>query len=425
MDTLTNVDQTFVRELNLSSVIKRLHDKGTLSRAQLALLTGLNKSTVSNLVEELFQRGLIRETGINSNGTGRPATLLEINPLAGGIIGLELGVDFVTVLLTDFVGSVLWRRQCTVDPTEGEEPTIALTLDLIDEAIKDCKERKLRVLGLGVSTPGTVDLKEKILVFAPNLHWRNIPLGRIYSDHVRLPVFIDNDGNAAAVGEHLFGMARQVRNFIFVFAGVGIGGGLFLNNELYRGNNGFAGEIGHSPLVWNPASRTPCHCGNRGCWETNANQYSIIRRAEACLEVKRSTIISHLMEQKKAPLSISLIKEAADGGDQVARDILTETGEVMGLGIASLVNIFNPEKVILGGPLIIVGDYLLPAIKLSVRKHALPEIADQVDIILSSFRADASVVGAIALVVNNILMKPIQVSKEVVQERLPETMIEK
>ncbi|HEY5158285.1 MAG TPA: ROK family transcriptional regulator [Anaerolineales bacterium] len=416
MDIYTNVDQSFVRELNLSSVLRRLHDQGTLSRAQLALVTGLNKSTVSILVEELLQRGLIRETGINSNGTGRPATLLEINPQAGGIIGLELGVDFVTVLLTDFVGNVLWRNQRSVDPAEGEEPTIKLTLDLIDEAIKDCTATRLRVLGLGVSTPGTVDLKEKVLVFAPNLHWRNIPLGRIYSDHVGLPVFIDNDGNAAAVGEHLFGMARQTRNFIFVFAGVGIGGGLFLNNELYRGNNGFAGEIGHSPLLWNPAFQTPCHCGNRGCWETNANQYSIIRRAEACLEVKRSTIISRLMEQNKSPLSIPLIKEAADLGDQVAIDIFTETGEVMGLGIASLVNIFNPEKVILGGPLSVVGDYLLPGIKQSVKDHALPEISDQVDILLSSFRTDSSVFGAIALVVNNILLNPIQVSKEVMQE---------
>ena len=416
MDTYTTIDQSFVRELNLSSVLRRLHNQGTLSRAQLALLTGLNKSTVSILVEELLRRDLVCETGVNSNGTGRPATLLEINPQAGGIIGLELGVDFVTVMLTDYVGNVLWRRHCNVDPAQGEEPTIALTLDLIDEAIKDCKTRKLRILGLGVSTPGTVDLKRKVLVFAPNLHWRNVPLGKIYSDHIGLPVFIDNDGNAAALGEHLFGMARQIKNFIFVFAGVGIGAGLFLNNELYRGNNGFAGEIGHSPLVWNPVAQIPCHCGNRGCWETNANQYSIIRRAEACLEVKRSTAILQLLEQTKSPLSIPLIKEAADLGDRVAIDIFTETGEAMGLGIASLVNIFNPEKIILGGPLSVVGDYLLPGIKKSVKDHALPEIADQVEIVLSSFRTDASAFGAIALVVNSILLSPIQVSKEVMQE---------
>jgi len=414
MVTPNTVDQIHVREQNLSSVLHHLHDRTGLSRAQIANQTSLNKSTVSSLVEELINRGLIHETGTNSIGTGRPGTILELNPQAGGIIGLELGVDFLSVVLSDFIGNILWRRFESVDPIVGEDSTIGLTLDLIDNAIKDCKARNLRLLGMGVSTPGIVDLKEKVLVFAPNLHWRNIPLGRIYSQHTGVPVFIDNDGNTATIGEHLFGVARQSSNFIFVFAGVGIGGGLFLNNELYRGNNGFAGEFGHSPILWNPAFQAPCHCGNRGCWETHANQYSIIRRAEASLEVKRHSIIPQLMEQNKAPLSISLIKEAADAGDKEAIDILSETGEALGLGFASLINIFNPEKIILGGPLSNVGGYLLPAIKESVKKHAMPEIAHQAEILLSAFGTDASVIGAIALVVNDILLNPIHVEKEVV-----------
>jgi len=416
MVTPNTVDQIHVREQNLSSVLHHLHDRTGLSRAQIANQTSLNKSTVSSLVEELINRGLIHETGTNSIGTGRPGTILELNPQAGGIIGLELGVDFLSVVLSDFIGNILWRRFESVDPIVGEDSTIGLTLDLIDNAIKDCKARNLRLLGMGVSTPGIVDLKEKVLVFAPNLHWRNIPLGRIYSQHTGVPVFIDNDGNTATIGEHLFGVARQSSNFIFVFAGVGIGGGLFLNNELYRGNNGFAGEFGHSPILWNPAFQAPCHCGNRGCWETHANQYSIIRRAEASLEVKRHSIIPQLMEQNKAPLSISLIKEAADAGDKEAIDILSETGEALGLGFASLINIFNPEKIILGGPLSNVGGYLLPAIKESVKKHAMPEIAHQAEILLSAFGTDASVIGAIALVVNDILLNPMHVEKEVMVE---------
>ena len=416
MVTPNTVDQIHVREQNLSSVLHHLHDRTGLSRAQIANQTSLNKSTVSSLVEELINRGLIHETGTNSIGTGRPGTILELNPQAGGIIGLELGVDFLSVVLSDFIGNILWRRFESVDPIVGEDSTIGLTLDLIDNAIKDCKARNLRLLGMGVSTPGIVDLKEKVLVFAPNLHWRNIPLGRIYSQHTGVPVFIDNDGNTATIGEHLFGVARQSSNFIFVFAGVGIGGGLFLNNELYRGNNGFAGEFGHSPILWNPAFQAPCHCGNRGCWETHANQYSIIRRAEASLEVKRHSIIPQLMEQNKAPLSISLIKEAADAGDKEAIDILSETGEALGLGFASLINIFNPEKIILGGPLSNVGGYLLPAIKESVKKHAMPEIAHQAEILLSAFGTDASVIGAIALVVNDILLNPVHVEKEVMVE---------
>ncbi len=413
MENLVAVDQSYVREKNLSSVLFLLYGQHRLSRAQLANLTNLNKSTISSLAENLIHRGLIYETGLNSVGTGRPATILEINPNAGGIIGLELGVDFISVLLTDFLGNILWRSIETTDPSTSKEQAIDMILNLVDDAIHNCKTRQLRLLGVGVSTPGIVDLKERVLVFAPNLHWRNVSLGKIISEHTGLPAFIDNDGNSAALGEHLFGKARSIKNFVFIFAGVGIGAGLFLNNELYRGQSGFAGEIGHTPLIINPTLQVPCHCGNRGCWETNANQFSIIHRAQACLEAKRDTLIRDLMQQERAPLSISLIKNAADAGDQEAIDIFTETGEVMGLGFATLINIFNPEKVILGGPLSIIGDYLLPAILLSVKKHTLSEINHQVEILISEFGPDASVIGAVALVVNDILLNPSRVEKEV------------
>ncbi len=413
MENSIAVDQAYVREKNLSSVLQMVFGHKRLSRAQLANLTNLNKSTISSLAEDLIHRGLIYETGLNSVGTGRPATILEINPNAGGIIGLELGVDFISVLLTDFLGKIIWRRIETIDPNISEDRAIELTLSLIDDAIANCRSHQLRSLGIGVSTPGIVDLKEQVLVFAPNLHWRNVSLGSIYAEHTGLPVFIDNDGNSAAIGEHLFGKARSVSNFVFIFAGVGIGAGLFLNNELYRGQNGFAGEIGHTPILMNPALQIPCHCGNRGCWETHANQYSIIRRAEASLEVKRDTLIREFMLQEEVPLTISLIKKAADAGDQEAIDIFSQTGEVMGLGFATLINIFNPEKVILGGPLSVVGEYLLPAISSSVNMHTLSEISQQVEILISEFGPDASVIGAVALVVNDILINPSRVEEEV------------
>jgi glucokinase-like ROK family protein len=413
MEYSITVDQSYVREMNLSSVLQLIYGQNRLSRAQLANLTNLNKSTVSSLVEDLIHRGLIYETGLNSAGTGRPATILEINPDAGGIIGLELGVDFISVILTDFLGKILWRRIETIDPNISEQRGIDLSISLIADTIHNCSMRNMRLLGIGVSTPGIVDLKEKVLVFAPNLHWRNVSLGKIVTEHTGLPAFIDNDGNSAALGEHLFGKARSTRNFVFIFAGVGIGAGLFLNNELYRGQSGFAGEIGHTPILMNPTLQIPCHCGNRGCWETHANQYSIIHRAQACLEAKRETLIRDFMQQDEAPLSISLIKRAADSGDQEAIDIFLETGEVMGLGIATLINIFNPEKVILGGPLSIIGDYLLPAISASVKKHTLSEIYQQVEILISEFGPDASVIGAVALVVNNILINPSRVEEEV------------
>jgi predicted NBD/HSP70 family sugar kinase len=250
-----------------------------------------------------------------------------------------------------------------------------------------------------------VDLEEGVLIFAPNLHWNNVPLKKIYSGQTGLNVFIENDANAAAIAEHLFGAARQCRDFIFVFAGVGIGGGLFLNGNLYRGKHGYAGEIGHSPIMAEPF-QTPCHCGNRSCWETYANQFSILQRVQSRLEVKRSSIIPRLMEQQGSPLSIAIIRQAAEAGDREALDALAETGTAMGLGFASLINIFNPEKIILGGPLSVLGNYLLPSIKESAEKHSLPEISPTVDIQLSGFETDASLMGAVSIVVDDILSHP-------------------
>jgi glucokinase-like ROK family protein len=410
MNTFNTGAQSLVREINLSSVLRYLHSSGPLSRAQLANVTGLNKSTVSSLVEELIDRNLIHEVGMNNSGTGRPAMLLEWYPQAGCIIGIELGVDFVAIILTNFVGEILWRRQIDIDPLDSQEAILDQTLTLADEAANTNATQGLRLLGLGLATPGIVNMQDGMLIFAPNLHWRNVPLGKIFAEHLKIPVIVDNDANAAALGEHLFGIARQLRSFVFIFAGVGMGGGLFLNGELYRGMSGYAGEIGHCTFLVEPF-QIPCHCGNRGCWETYANQFSIVERVRARLEVKRTSIIPELMKAQHSPLNLSIITKAAEAGDAQAREVLTEAGAAMGIGVANLINIFNPEMVVIGGPLSWVGKFMLPAAMESVYQRALPEIACDTPVVLSAAGPDASLIGAVSLVVNVILTNPTSVDK--------------
>ncbi|MBI5298307.1 MAG: ROK family transcriptional regulator [Chloroflexi bacterium] len=408
MELKTTADQALMREMNLSLVLRRIHNEAPLSRAQIAVETGLNKSTVSSLVEELMALDLIRETGQNSVGAGRPATLLEINRHVGGILGIELGVDFVAVALTDFLGKILWRKNASADP--AYEKTLNQLFHLTQEAINASREMSLPLLGLGLATPGTVDLNEGMLIFAPNLHWHNVPLRKVFAERTGLKVFVENDANAAAVAEHLFGIARQSTDYIFVFAGVGIGGGFFLNGELYRGKNGYAGEIGHSPIMVEPI-QAPCHCGNRGCWETYANQYSIIQRVQARLDVKRSSIIPALMAEQNAPLSLPLIKQAADAGDVEALGSFSEAGSALGQGLSTIINFLNPEKIILGGPLTIAAPHMLPSISSAVTRHCLPEIGKKVSVELSQFGPDASLIGAVALVVDDIMSHPTQIER--------------
>ncbi len=408
--TNQTADQALVREMNLSMALRLIHSQSPISRAGLAHLTGLNKSTVSSLVDELIARGLAREAGINSAGTGRPATMLELNPNAGLIVGVELGVDFVAVAVTDFLGGMLWRKREDSDPAASQEKTLKQALRIAKKALSENQKKGACFLGLGLATPGTVDLNRGVLIFAPNLHWHNVPFRDIFSKATNLKVFVENDANAAALAEHLFGVARNVENFIFVFAGVGVGGGLFLNGELYRGASGYAGEIGHSPITAGPQQNV-CRCGNRGCWETYANQYSVIQRMQARLEVKRRSIVPELMARKKSPLTLALIKEAADSGDAEALESIAEAGRAMGQGFAGLINIFNPEKIILGGPMMIAGEYLLPPAREVIARQTLPEIGKQAEVVLSSFGSDASLFGAIAIVVDDVLSHPSQVER--------------
>jgi glucokinase-like ROK family protein len=378
----------------------------------MADLTGLNKTTVSSLVEELVNRGLVREVGMDSSKSGRPATLFDINPAAGCIIGVALGVDFVSVVLTDFVGQTRWRHLQATDPAASQEVIMDQALQLVDEAVQAnaSSEPRARLLGLGLATPGTVDVDNGLLIFSPNLQWHNVAFRTILNEHTGLPVIVDNDANAAAMAEHLFGVAHNIQDFVFIFAGVGVGGGLFLNGELYRGVGGFAGEIGHTNFMVE-SYQPPCRCGNRGCWETFTNQGSVVRRVRARLEVGRNSLVSELMAEGNSPLTLPLIVEAAEKGDLESIEALTETGELMGLGIANLIDIFNPKRVVLGGALSMAGEYLLPPIKEAVKRTTLPEIHTQAEIVLSAFGPDASVMGAAALVVEAILSNPTQAQR--------------
>jgi glucokinase-like ROK family protein len=398
-------DQALVREINLSTVLHYLHSGAPLSRAALASLTGLNKTTISSLVEELIGRGLVHEVGLDTSGGGRPATLLDLNPQAGCIVGVALGVDFISVILSDFTGHIRWRRLQETDPADSQEATIDLTVQIIAEAMAVNDDLCTRLLGVGLATPGTVDVNRGLLIFSPNLQWYDVPYRQLLQERTGLQSFIDNDANAAALAEHLFGVARHAQNFVSIFAGVGIGGGLFLNGELYRGADGFAGEIGHTNFMMEHYRR-PCRCGNRGCWETSVAQDSVVERVRARLTAGRNSIISRLMAEQNSPLTLPIVIQAAEAGDPEAIEALTETGSLLGLGVANLINIFNPEMIVLGGPLSAAEPYLLPAIQEAVENATLPEIREKVQILLSAFGPDASVMGAVALVVEAILSNP-------------------
>ncbi|MDX1615610.1 MAG: ROK family transcriptional regulator [Candidatus Promineifilaceae bacterium] len=399
-------NQAQLRESNLSTVLRYVYDNPALSRSQLATRTKLNKSTVSSLIAELLELRLIKEAGFAQTGGGRPARLLKPNPEAGDIIGIELDADHIRAVLADFTGRVHWQQREAVARGAGRQLVLTKLQEIIDVALTAGRARGLRLLGVGLTLPGMVDVEGGVLLYSPNLQLRNLVLGPALAEQTQLPTFVENDANAAAVGERLFGSCRLVSDFIFIVTGVGVGGGLFLNGRLYRGA-GLAGEIGHMRL--GGGANHPCRCGSRGCWENSANEDALKARVQALLTVGRKSQLARLPGQRPAPLTPALIVQAAAAQDAVALAALGETGAAIGAGVANLVNIFDPECVIIGGGLSEAGEQLLPVVRQAVETQALPELRRHVQVRLSVFGADAIVMGAVALVVAEILDRPTRV----------------
>lgn len=397
-------DQTLVREINLSLLLNTLRLSSPLSRAALAMRTGLNKATVSRLVSELLAAQFVREVGYHDPVAGRPGMLLELNPKAGCIIAAEIGVEFVTTILADFGGDILWRDHADTADCDNQDEILARVIQRLDAARAECENQKMSLLGIAVGLPGLVDVNAGTLMFAPNLGWYNLPIRELLQQRFHCPVFADNEAKMAALGEIYFGAARGCDNVLYIHAAVGVAGGFVAEERIQAGRMGFAGQFGHMTIA---PEGPPCKCGNRGCWETFVSQNAVFRRVREAIESGRPSLLTRMTAGELDKLSMSLVTTAAELGDAVADEALDQTGEYLGIGIANLINANNPEMVVLGGTSAVAGKFLLPAIKREIGARALGWSANGVKLLIAANGSDASVMGGIALVYQHILNQPL------------------
>lgn len=396
-------NQALVREINLSAIMNRLHQHAPISRSSLAEMTGLNKTTVSSLVQELINHQFIREVGLDTAGTGRPAMLLEFNPNAGCIISAEIEVGFISVVCANFAAQIFWRAKEITPPGADHHTILHHLFELLSQAVAAARGAGISVLGLALGVPGLVDRDTDTLLFGPNLRWENVPLGGMLRQHFNLPIFVDNNANIAALGEFYFGAAQHYNDIVYVSVGVGIGGGIIQGGQLLTGATGFAGELGHMTVLPNGDL---CNCGNNGCWETLVSNRALLRRVQQALASGRHSSLTRIVNGKDNQLSLADIHEAALARDELTLEILRETGIYLGIGVASLVNIFNPELVVLGGINETVGEILLPALKTELNRRALRWNVEATQVVLAQHGADACVIGGMALIYQAILAHP-------------------
>ena len=309
-------------------------------------------------------------------------------------IGIDLGGTKIDTALVDAVGKIIARDYRETRAAEGQEVVIERMVDAAHRVMGEAGIASSQVTAVGVCSPGPIDVRTGVVTAPPNLPgWKNVPLKRLIEEALGTTTFLENDANAAALGEHRFGAGRGVQNMIYVTASTGIGGGLILDGQLYIGATGAAGEIGHmTVLPWGPY----CGCGNRGCLEALASGTAIARDGRELVRRGVPTLIAELAAGKPERVTAKLVAEAADKGDIEAQEILAEAMTYLGVGMASLVNLFNPELIVIGGGLTNMGEGLFGPVRRAIERRAFPAAARAVKVVPAELGDDVGVLGAAA-----------------------------
>ncbi len=385
---------------NLRAVLLTLLQGGPASRVHLARVTGLSTTTITNLIGELVGQGIVLENTEPVTETregsghdikrssscvrGRPATPVQIAPGARYAVGIHFGVDTLRAGMVDLLGNIslcrVVRHSIDMPAAELLDQAVALAQEVIASGDVD----REAIVGVGVGASGLVDPQTGVNVLAPNLGWRDVPLRDVFLSRLKLPVLVDNNVRAMALAESMFGVGR----------GVGVGAGFVVDGQIYRGTKAGAGEIGHSTMI--PAGGAPCRCGNSGCLETLVSEPEIVRQAFAlAARAPGSILAARLNEPAKS--HIEEVFAAAREGDRQARTLLEERAHYMGTALANLVNLINPDVIILGGLFATGQDLLLPTIEETMRRRSFAGLGNAVELRVTAFGPDVGVVGAASL----------------------------
>ena len=367
------------RAHNASLVLRALYDLGPISRAEIARLTGLTRTSVGELVGELTAEGLAQEVGRGPSTGGKAPTLVSLIDDARHMVTLDLGERTFTAALLNLRGEIQQRASRDLEGADGDA-AVALVHELIDELLASPHNE---ILGIGVGTPGIVD-GDGTIRWAVNLSWTDLPLGKRLADHYNLPTVVANDSRAAAFATFLFEGEDRPTNLIVIKVGHGIGAGLVLDGQLFNGDGFGAGEIGH--IVIEPDG-APCHCGRFGCLETVASVPAILRRA----------FFRAREEHARIPQSIEAIAGAAADGDELALGVVRSAGRALGAAVASLTGALDVRRIVVIGSATVLGEPWLVAMRDEARRRTLATLARDAEIENGGAADDAVLLGTCAL----------------------------
>lgn len=385
-----------IRTANRYEVLRQIIARSPTSRQELAAETGLSLATVATLVGELLDLGMITEVGFEDSAGGRPRGLVAVNARGGALIGVDIAETYVHVELYDLGLNVLARATEQVRPGHSRPGQVvahiaAATGSVVAQAGVDAA----RVLGVGVSMPGQVDRATGVSEYAPNWDWHDVPLLDLLAEHIAYPLYLDNPLRACAVAELWFGAARGHGDAVVVILGTGVGAGLILGGAVHRGVSSSAGEWGHSTLVLDGRL---CHCGNHGCVETYVGAPGIMQN------IRELSPRSPLLHPEDQSATLDALAAGLAEQDPIAVKVVQDLARYLGAAIADLVNVLNPEVVVLGSWVALrLGEPLVREVREAVARHALKRPMTATEIVLSPILTDSVCLGAATLALEGAL----------------------
>lgn len=369
-----------LRRSNLSAVLRLLHSEGTATRSELTTRTGLNRSTVAALVRELSDLGLVAEGEALATGSpGRPSSTVSVRTDRVAVLAVDVKVDSVAVAAITLGGTRLAHQRLRRDRVGS---TVDDTLDLLEglaRTILDGLPRRQRLLGIGAAVAGLVRQPEGIVELGPNLGWSEIAFGELLRKRLRrrVPVVVGNDGDTGALAERVHGAGRRVEHLLYLSGEVGVGGGIISAGRPLVGSIGYAGEVGHMTL---DADGERCGCGNTGCWELRIGERALLREAGRA--------------EDGGQVAVTEVLRSAEAGERAALRALDEIGRWTGIGLASLVNVFDPQRIVLGGLHAELHPFLVESATRELQARSVVAARTGVVIVPAAFGIDSSLVGA-------------------------------
>jgi glucokinase-like ROK family protein len=396
---------SFIEDIELGSknalmkikIISYYINNGENSLADLGREMDLTVPTVTKLVGELIEDGYVIDFGKQETNGGRRPNIYGLNPNSGYFVGVDIKHFRINMALINFKGDLMQTKTDIPFHYENTQANLESLCDLIEEFISELNVDRKKIFSVGINISGRVNTETGHSY--SRYFFSEKPLSEIFHDRLGIHVSIDNDSRAMAYGEFLKGVVHGEKNIIFINVSWGLGMGIISDGKLYYGKSGFSGEFGHLTAFENEII---CHCGKKGCLETQASGSYIHRRFMEKMEDGNTSILNKKLKHGES-VTIEMIINAALQGDMLAIDLIEEVGITLGKHIAGLINLFNPELVVIGGSLALTGDYLYLPIKSSIKKHSLNLVSKDTGIKLSKLGDLTGVIGACMLARSKVL----------------------